>query len=180
MKTVEISPEPMLMDINTSQVDVDIPTKAQEPFDIILSLWNGTTLSLRLESLHSSYEKDKWVTVYNSTDKRLYLHIKYLYLAFEQPDNESLMQSFLSHKINLSNYLFVFPSSDNLDPEIVSIEKVEDSPTYSSWDIYWIGYLILCFGIFVFVWYLTHSLPRCFQGGFRFVFVCLLSSVISI
>lgn len=109
----------MLMDINTSQVDVDIPTKAQEPFDIILSLWNGTTLSLRLESLHSSYEKDKWVTVYNSTDKRrLYLHIKYLYLAFEQPDNESLMQSFLSHKINLSNYLFVFPSSDNLGPKL--------------------------------------------------------------
>ena len=181
MKSVELSPEPILMDMNTSQVDVDIPANAQEPYDIILSMWNGTTLSLRLESLHSSYEKDKWVTVYNSTDKRrLHLHIKYLYLAFEQTDNESLLQSFLSHKINLSNYLFVFPASDNKDPEIVSIEKVETSPTDSSLSIYWIGYLIVCFGIFVFMWCLTHSLPGCMQGGFRFAFVCGLSSAVSI
>lgn len=168
--------------MKSSQVDVDIPNTAQEPFDIILSLRNGTTLSLKLESLHSSYEKDKWVTVYNSTDKRrLYLHIKYLYLASQQPNNKTLLQSFLSYKINLSNYLFVFPSSDKEDPEIVSVkQEAEHSQDIFSWDIQWIGCLVLCFAIFLSIWYLTRSFPTHFQGGFRLVVVCMLSSFISI
>lgn len=175
-------------EINQSLVELDLPRISRlENYDISLSLNNGVVLTLSLETMGMSYEKDKWVPVFTPTDqRRLYLHIKYLYLAKNTRGNSHLFQTFRDYEVNADDYLHLYPmdlDQFSLPPtDVVSpvIPEFSPSPPITprgemTNDPSFMKYYVICFTVVLF----------CFcarMGGlgqlFRFVFSMVALSIL--
>lgn len=98
--------------LNCYLVAVDLPQISQQDgYSVSLHLNNEVILTLSLDNLEMSYEKDRWIAVFTPTDqRRLYLHIKYLYLSKKSKGNLSFFQTFRDYKVNSDNYLYLYPN----------------------------------------------------------------------
>lgn len=188
MASIDLPLGERFTEINQSLVELDLPRISRlENYDISLSLNNGVVLTLSLETMGMSYEKDKWVPVFTPTDqRRLYLHIKYLYLAKNTRGNSHLFQTFRDYEVNADDYLHLYPidlDQFSLPPtDVVSpvIPEFSPSPPITprgemTNDPSFMKYYVICFTVVLF----------CFcarMGGlgqlFRFVFSMVALSIL--
>ena len=122
--------------LNCSLVKIDLPQASQQYcYSISLHLNNEVMLTLSLDNLEMSYEKDRWIAVFTPTDqRRLYLHVKYLYLSKMSKGNHSLFQAFCDYKVKSNNYLYLYENDltniSSLSPSTASplISELSPSP----------------------------------------------------
>ena len=102
----------VLPTLNGYLVEVDLPQVShQDGYSVSIRLNNDVVLTLSLDNLEMSYEKDRWISIFTPTDqRRLYLHVKYLYLSKKSKGNLSFFQTFRDYQVNSDNYLYLYPN----------------------------------------------------------------------